>query len=185
MTPPQPSGPAGPRPSPPGPRSPASPWRHNHAYRRPSLSPSRLPSICSCQVDGACCNRNTRRPCLARQRASSPRGWPAPASVDSRCREQLEYLIFRDARLRAPVAGCRPRSFERKAAETSELSLARASMQNRIELLHYYVIFDIASGGPHTRECQIGRLVCPNDRERRQRFGTAPASRKENVSPRH
>src|ERR1700722_4513814 len=52
-TPPRTSGPAAPRPSPPGPTSPASPWLHNHAYRRASLSRSRFPSICSCQVDGA------------------------------------------------------------------------------------------------------------------------------------
>src|SRR6202048_2564970 len=57
-TPPPTSGPAAPRPSPPGPTSPASPWRHNHAYRRASLSRSRFPSICSCQVDGAI--RNAR-----------------------------------------------------------------------------------------------------------------------------
>src|ERR1700732_4551737 len=44
-TPPQTSGLSAPRPSPPGPTSPASPWLHNHAYRRASLSPSRLPSI--------------------------------------------------------------------------------------------------------------------------------------------
>jgi hypothetical protein len=42
-----------PRPSPPGPTSPASPWLHNYAYRRASLSPSRFPSICRSQVDGA------------------------------------------------------------------------------------------------------------------------------------
>jgi DDE superfamily endonuclease len=53
-TPPQTSGPAAPRPSPPGPTSPASPWLHNHGYSRASLSPSRFPSICTCQVDGAC-----------------------------------------------------------------------------------------------------------------------------------
>ena len=48
---------AAPRPSPPGPTSPASPWLHNHAYRRASLNPSRFPSICRCQVDGApCCS---------------------------------------------------------------------------------------------------------------------------------
>jgi hypothetical protein len=52
-TPPQNSGPAAPRPSPPGPMSPGSSWLHNHAYRRASLSPSRFPSICRCQVDGA------------------------------------------------------------------------------------------------------------------------------------
>ena len=52
-TPPPTSGPAAPMPSPPGPTSPASPWRHNHAYRRASLTRSRFPSICSCQVDGA------------------------------------------------------------------------------------------------------------------------------------
>src|ERR1700738_1597058 len=52
-TPPQTSGPPAPRPSPPGPTSPASPWLHNHAYRRASLSPSRFPSICRSQVDGA------------------------------------------------------------------------------------------------------------------------------------
>src|SRR6185295_15625537 len=52
-TPPPTSGPAAPRPSPPGPTSPASPWRHNHAYRRASLSQSRFRSICRCQVDGA------------------------------------------------------------------------------------------------------------------------------------
>src|ERR1700738_4818182 len=52
-TPPRTSGSAAPRPSPPGPTSPASPWRHNHAYRRASLSPSRFPSICRSQVDGA------------------------------------------------------------------------------------------------------------------------------------
>src|SRR5207248_7969115 len=52
-TPPQTSGPAVPRPSPPGPTSPASSWLHNHAYRRASLSPSRFPSICRSQVDGA------------------------------------------------------------------------------------------------------------------------------------
>ena len=47
------SGSAAPRPSPPGPMSPGSSWRHNHAYRRASLSPSRFPTICRCQVDGA------------------------------------------------------------------------------------------------------------------------------------
>src|SRR6202035_4866479 len=52
-TPPRTSGSAAPRPSPPGPTSPASPWLHNHAYRRASLSPSRFPSICRSQVDGA------------------------------------------------------------------------------------------------------------------------------------
>src|SRR5207247_3343163 len=52
-TPLQTSGPAAPRPSPPGPTSPAPPWLHNHAYRQTSLSPSRLPSNCTCQVDGA------------------------------------------------------------------------------------------------------------------------------------
>src|SRR6202163_1574167 len=52
-TPPQTSGLSAPRPSPPGPTSPASPWLHNHAYRRASLSPSRFPSICRSQVDGA------------------------------------------------------------------------------------------------------------------------------------
>src|SRR5258708_4792176 len=52
-TPPQTSGPAAPRPSPLGPTSQASPWLHNHAYRRASLSTSRFPSICRCQVDGA------------------------------------------------------------------------------------------------------------------------------------
>jgi 1,4-alpha-glucan branching enzyme len=49
----QTSGLAAPRPSPPGPTLPASPWLHNHAYRRASLNPSRLPLICRCQVDGA------------------------------------------------------------------------------------------------------------------------------------
>src|SRR6202011_3959595 len=52
-TPPRTSGSAAPRPSPPGPTSPASPWLHNHAYRRAALSPSRFPSICRSQVDGA------------------------------------------------------------------------------------------------------------------------------------
>src|SRR6266478_5878319 len=52
-TPPRTFGPAAPKPSPPGPTSPASPWRHNRAYRRASLSPSRFPLICTCQVDGA------------------------------------------------------------------------------------------------------------------------------------
>src|SRR5712671_1571932 len=52
-TPPRTFGPAAPRPSPPGPTSPASPWLHNRAYRRASLSPSRFPSICTWQVDGA------------------------------------------------------------------------------------------------------------------------------------
>src|ERR1700730_9272663 len=52
-TPPQNFGPAAPRPSPPGPMSPGSSWLHNHAYRRASLSPSRFPTICRCQVDGA------------------------------------------------------------------------------------------------------------------------------------
>src|SRR5438034_10174038 len=52
-TPLQTSGPAAPRPSPPGLTSPAPPWLHNHAYRQTSLSPSRLPSNCTCQVDGA------------------------------------------------------------------------------------------------------------------------------------
>jgi hypothetical protein len=52
-TPPRTSGPVSPRPSPPGPTSPASPWLNNHAYRRASLNPSRFPSICTCQVDGA------------------------------------------------------------------------------------------------------------------------------------
>jgi hypothetical protein len=33
--------------------SPGSSWLHNHAYRRASLSPSRFPSICRCQVHGA------------------------------------------------------------------------------------------------------------------------------------
>jgi hypothetical protein len=51
--PPQTSGPAAPRPSPLGPTSPVSLWLHNQAYRRASLSPSRFPSICRCQVDGA------------------------------------------------------------------------------------------------------------------------------------
>src|SRR6202047_4227464 len=49
-TPPQTSGLSAPRPSPPGPTSPASPWLHNHAYRRASLSPSRLPSICNAKL---------------------------------------------------------------------------------------------------------------------------------------
>src|SRR6267378_3267461 len=51
--PPRTFGSAAPRRSPPGPTSPASPWLHNRAYRRASLSPSRFPSICTCQVDGA------------------------------------------------------------------------------------------------------------------------------------
>src|SRR5207248_7981396 len=58
--PPRTSGSAAPRPSPPGPTSPASPWLHNHAYRRVSLSPSRFPSICRSQVDGA--GRRSRAP---------------------------------------------------------------------------------------------------------------------------
>jgi hypothetical protein len=57
---PRTSGSAAPRPSPPGPTSPASPWLHNHAYRRASLSPSRFPSICRSQVDGA--KRSPRYP---------------------------------------------------------------------------------------------------------------------------
>src|SRR4051794_21441780 len=52
-TPPHTSGPRAPRLSPPGKTSPASPWRHNHAYRRASLSPLRFPSMRRCQVDGA------------------------------------------------------------------------------------------------------------------------------------
>jgi hypothetical protein len=71
-TPPQTSGPAAPRPSPPGPMSPASPWLHNHAHRRTSLSPSRFPSICRCQVDGA---SRTLRPMprtMTASRSSSP-----------------------------------------------------------------------------------------------------------------
>src|SRR5438270_13585966 len=52
-TPPQTSGPAAPRPSPPGPMSPASLWLHNHAYHRHCSVPSRFPSICRCQGDGA------------------------------------------------------------------------------------------------------------------------------------
>ena len=58
-----------------------------------------------------------------------------------------------DARLLpAPVAGYRPRPFLAGAVETSYLSLARANVQNRIAILHYYIVFYIASGGPHTRE---------------------------------
>ena len=51
-TPPQ-TGPAAPRRSPPGPTSPAPPRLHIHAYRPASLTPSRFPSICRSQVDGA------------------------------------------------------------------------------------------------------------------------------------
>ena len=114
-TPPQNFGPAAPRPSPPGPMSPGSSWLHNPSYSRASLSPSRFPSICRCQVDGArssgtASSRSRRgRGPVARAACSAPRD----DFLGSRWQERYPGLIPNPQRAENLPSSCafRPQQF--------------------------------------------------------------------------
>src|ERR1700730_5841958 len=101
-TPPQNFGPAAPRPSPPGPMSPGSSWLHNHAYRRASLSTTRLLTRGRCQVDGAA-ETVLRRSCQETLRVarSQLQGTdPVAALIKKTTGQNLTNHVLEDPRIR-------------------------------------------------------------------------------------